>query len=39
LPSASSKTLGEIKTLGKVALCRVLKIKHSAKELFVECCR
>jgi hypothetical protein len=25
------------KTLGKKALCRVLKIKHSVKKLFVEC--
>jgi hypothetical protein len=39
LPSASSKTLGEMKTLGKITLCRVLKIKHSAKDLFAECCR
>jgi hypothetical protein len=44
LPSVKNKTLGkelfvecQKKTLGKEILCRVSKIKHSAKSFFAEC--
>jgi hypothetical protein len=44
LPSVVFVTLGkdpftecQKKTLGKETLCRVSKIKHSAKSLFAEC--
>jgi hypothetical protein len=44
LPSVGEKTLGkelfaecQKKTLGKETLCRVSKIKHSAKSFFAEC--
>jgi hypothetical protein len=44
LPSVKNKTLGkelfaecQKKTLGKEILCRVSKIKHSAKSLFAKC--
>jgi hypothetical protein len=43
LPSVGEKTLGkelfaecQKKTLGKETLCRVSKIKHSAKSFFAE---
>ena len=37
LPSASQKALGKNLTLGKINVCRVPLIRHSAKSIFAEC--
>ena len=37
LPSASQKALGKNLTLGKINVCRVPLIWHSAKSIFAEC--